>query len=126
MKFVTETDVQSETGVTLTVEEASGLISEASFSVFNLIQPNAIDEIRYLKKHQDNPLYKYPPAFRMFSTTSGMAGILLAELLPLMDRPPNEKEPTCRTDPYFFRCATMCAVAALMYASGAASSITFG
>lgn len=44
MKFVTEVDVLAETGVVLAMEEASRLISEASFTVARIIQPNIIDE----------------------------------------------------------------------------------
>ena len=77
MKFVTETDVQSETGVTLTVEEASGLISEASFSVFNLIQPNAIDEaapdayIKAATAHMVAHLKKYGSVLQVGSFSLG-------------------------------------------------------
>ena len=77
MKFVTETDVQSETGVTLTVEEASGLISEASFSVFNLIQPNTIDELNpdaYIKAataHMTAHLKKYGSVLQVGSFSLG-------------------------------------------------------
>ena len=77
MKFVTETDVQSETGVTLTVEEASGVISEASFSVYNLIQPNVVDELNpdaYIKAataHMAAHLKKYGSVLQVGSFSLG-------------------------------------------------------
>lgn len=77
MKFVTENDVQAETGITLTIEEASGLISEASFSVFNLIQPNVIDEaapdayIKAATAHMVAHLKKYGSVLQVSSFSLG-------------------------------------------------------
>lgn len=81
MKFVTENDVQAETGITLTIEEASGLISEASFSVFNLIQPNVIDETEpdaYIKAataHMVAHLKKYGSVLQVGSFSLGSLSI---------------------------------------------------
>ena len=81
MKFVTENDVQAETGITLTIEEASGLISEASFYVFNLIQPNVIDEanpdewIKAATAHMVAHLKKYGSVLQVSSFSLGSLSI---------------------------------------------------
>lgn len=81
MKFVTDTDVQSETGITLTIEEASGLISEASFAVYRAIQPNVIDEANpdeYIKAataHMVVHLKKYGSVLQVGSFSLGSLSI---------------------------------------------------